>query len=233
MKEHKFEDGIELKQCSKCKQWKSLDNFTNSKKYKDGLNCQCRQCTKQYRDQHKEQRKEYNKKYYKEHIKLIKEHVKAYSEEHSKTPESLIYHLFNNEQSNSKKRNIPYPDYTLAELKAWSFKQDKFWNLYNSWKEHNYNKWYRPSIDRINAKKGYTFSNIHLLNWKENHYKQKIDSQFKAKSVYQLKNNRVIATYPSAVFAAKKLEISYSTIYACCNGKRKTAGGFGWKYTKK
>ena len=96
--------------------------------------------------------------------------------------------------------------------------------------KHNYDSKYKPSIDRINCKKGYTFNNIHFLTWEENHYKQKIDVRFKAKKIYQIKDNKIIAKYPSAKFAADKFGISALTIYRCCNGKQKSAGNYQWKY---
>ena len=39
-----------------------------------------------------------------------------------------------------------------------------------------------------------------------------------------------VATYCSAEFAAKVNNIDESSILKCCNGKRKTAGGYMWEY---
>lgn len=39
-----------------------------------------------------------------------------------------------------------------------------------------------------------------------------------------------IAVFPSGIQAARELKISSSGISACCRGKRKTLGGYKWKY---
>ena len=50
-----------------------------------------------------------------------------------------------------------------------------------------------------------------------------------AKSVYCIELNQV---FESTIFAGKKLDISHSHISMCCKGKRKTCGGYHWKYYK-
>lgn len=39
-----------------------------------------------------------------------------------------------------------------------------------------------------------------------------------------------IAVYPSMIQAARELKLSHSSISECCSGKRKTLGGYMWKY---
>lgn len=53
-----------------------------------------------------------------------------------------------------------------------------------------------------------------------------------SKSVLQIefKTNQIIAEYPSTQEAARKLNMCQSTISECCNGKRKTAYGYKWRY---
>lgn len=58
----------------------------------------------------------------------------------------------------------------------------------------------------------------------------KIVQEKLGKLVAQYKNNTLIAVYPSARNAGKETLISNSSITAVCRGKRKTAGGFKWKY---
>lgn len=53
------------------------------------------------------------------------------------------------------------------------------------------------------------------------------------KKVYQYdKNNNFIKKYNSAEEVFRKLNISSSHIGECCKGKRKTAGGYIWKYER-
>lgn len=41
---HKFDNGVELKQCSKCEEWKTLDKYGKYKVTWDGLNRYCKEC---------------------------------------------------------------------------------------------------------------------------------------------------------------------------------------------
>lgn len=52
------------KQCTKCRQFKSLDEFNKDKYRKDGLRHQCRECDKKYNRIHKIERSERAKEYY-------------------------------------------------------------------------------------------------------------------------------------------------------------------------
>ena len=53
----------EMKQCSKCKMKRTLDNFENENK-----NCNiCLEARRRYRQKHNDKISQYNKEYYKEH----------------------------------------------------------------------------------------------------------------------------------------------------------------------
>lgn len=78
-----------LKQCTKCKQWKTLDCFNKSNKSKDGLKSWCRNCTKadyklhkeqyrQYREKHKDLRNEQHKQWYKANKEHCIDYAKNY-----------------------------------------------------------------------------------------------------------------------------------------------------------
>lgn len=45
-KEHKFIDGVELKHCSDCNEYKALDRYSKNKKKWDGLGTVCKQCSR-------------------------------------------------------------------------------------------------------------------------------------------------------------------------------------------
>ena len=81
----------EMKTCSKCKEYKPLDQFSAHNKKKDGKQANCKECVKEYRvaniDKIKEQAKEYykaNKEYYKANKEYNKECVKEYYKEYHK-----------------------------------------------------------------------------------------------------------------------------------------------------
>lgn len=79
-------------------------------------------------------------------------------------------------------------------------------------------------------------SNNHVenLEWCTQAYNNCYGTRLKklSMSVLQIDINtgRVISDYPSTMEAERQLNISNSNISACCNGKRKTAGGFKWCY---
>ena len=56
-------------------------------------------------------------------------------------------------------------------------------------------------------------------------------SEAHSKKILQLtKSGEFIREWPSAKEAERELGISQSNICGCCNGKRKSAGGYVWKY---
>ena len=75
---HNEEGVLVAKECAKCHEIKSVNEFSRDKNKTDGLSSQCKQCckqrTKQWRENNKEHRKEYDKQYYENN----KEHKKEY-----------------------------------------------------------------------------------------------------------------------------------------------------------
>nr|DAN91928.1 MAG TPA: HNH endonuclease [Caudoviricetes sp.] len=51
--------------------------------------------------------------------------------------------------------------------------------------------------------------------------------EMKRKAIYCVETNKV---YASGVYASENTDILRSNLSNCCNGKRKTAGGYHWKY---
>lgn len=54
-----------------------------------------------------------------------------------------------------------------------------------------------------------------------------------SKAVFQLdENGEIINKWKSAREAERQTGALYQNIYKCCRGKRKTAGGYSWKYAE-
>ena len=74
------------------------------------------------------------------------------------------------------------------------------------------------------------------MTWKENRIKSNEDRKNginnKAnKAVVKMDLNEVeLEVYHSQSYAERETSIRHSGIWAACNGKQKTAGGFKWKY---
>jgi hypothetical protein len=84
--------------------------------------------------------------------------------------------MYSNERSSSKKRGLKGPNYTKAEFKAWVLSQPNFMELYNDWVDSGYDRWYKPSADRIDNMKDYTLSNLQLMTAWENHQKSRMEN---------------------------------------------------------
>ena len=72
---------MDTKKCSKCGEVKPIGDFCKCKRYKDGHQCACKECAKQYYEENKERITEWHKLYYEENNKTIAEQHKQYYEE--------------------------------------------------------------------------------------------------------------------------------------------------------
>lgn len=85
------------------------------------------------------------------------------------TPRGWCKTTFNTMRANSKRRNMPGPDFTYQEFANFIEQQPHFYMLFDNWKKSDFDRWYRPSLDRIDNNKRYSFDNVRLVTWKENH----------------------------------------------------------------
>ena len=58
---HRHQNGIEVKRCSSCTEWKHLDQYTIKTSRPDGLCDKCKSCWTQYRKERADKDKEYRK----------------------------------------------------------------------------------------------------------------------------------------------------------------------------
>ena len=108
--------------------------------------------------------------------------------------------------------------------------------LHRNWVKSDYDSDLKPSIDRINHKKRYSLNNIQVMTWRENFEKgiAESDSSVKRKKVEQLTLKGVyIKTFASIKTAQKSLKLMKADtgISQVCNGRRKSCGGFKWKFS--
>lgn len=108
----------------------------------------------------------------------------------------------------------------------------KFNRLYNEWVVSDYNKQFKPSIDRINHKKVYTKNNIQWLTWAENRYKQSMERRARKGEVAQFLGDKVVKIFPSQRKAVMETSLSQSQMSKVLNGKGLTCGGYDWRYVK-
>ena len=104
------------KKCTKCKEVKSLDEFTNFKKGKHGKAYQCKSCFKEY---YKKNQKEYYKKnkekfsqhakeYYKKNKEKILLQKKEYNKKNKEKNNKYNKEYYKNNKEKEKKRRVLY-----------------------------------------------------------------------------------------------------------------------------
>ena len=147
--------------------------------------------------------------------------------------------IYNAQKQNSKRRGHTNPAYSLSELRQWLYSQPLFHVMYDNWKRLDYQKAYKPSVDRIDDSIGYTMANIQLMTWDENlkkHKKQLMQGEAITTHVpvYQLDlEGNIVGEFYSINEASRVTGAGRGNIFMCCNGKRKKSGGFGWKHKNK
>ncbi len=157
---------------------------------------------------------------------------------YGKTIAGLVTSIYHNQLKRSKKRGHKAPDYTAQELREWLSLNGKFEELYTAWVESNYEKNLSPSLNRLDDSKGYSFSNMEVVTWKENNEKAHLDHKsgilnYDCKAVEQYdKSGKYIATHHSTREAARATGALNHHISAVCKGKNNSAGGFKWLYAE-
>ena len=121
-------------------------------------------------------------------------------------------------------------EFSLQELHDRFLQDDKFDRIFQEWVKKWYQKQFIPSIDRINCKKWYTMSNIQILSWAENRFKQIMERRVRKWPVLQMMWDDIIKRYASQREALKITGLSQSNMSTVLNWKRKTCGGYWWKF---
>jgi hypothetical protein len=199
-----------MKVCNKCNIEREVEEFRIRKlRGKDFRNGTCKKCEIAY-----------TREYYKKNKKTLKFVV------------SVMYQA---QIANSIKRGHNPPEYTQDELYQWVKKQKNLEELMKNWKNSGYRKNFKPSCDRIDDYKGYSFDNIRLVttefNIKRGHIDRKngINNKINIKISQFTKDNILVKTYESSMIAFRETGINPSNIRQCARGLRKTAGGYIWK----
>ncbi len=149
------------------------------------------------------------------------------------TKQGVIVAIYRDQIKNSKRRGHQPPTYTKEELTEWLYSQPKFHRIYDNWKRLDFQKDYRPSIDRKENDIGYTMANIQIMTWKENDKKERIKGKKTAGSIaicqYSL-DSKFIKGFISAAAAAISTGIGKTSINNNLRNKSTHAGGFLWEY---
>tara|TARA_R110002126_G_scaffold144897_3_gene290927 strand:- start:947 stop:1435 length:489 start_codon:yes stop_codon:yes gene_type:complete len=132
--------------------------------------------------------------------------------------------IYKTQRKGSIKRGHEPPGYTLGELREWLRLQPNFDKLLIRWQETQ-DKWDRPSIDRLDSSRGYTFDNIQVLSFRDHMDK---DCPKRPINQYDIDMN-LIKEWPSGL-AATRAGYNGATGVANFNKYCKTSGGFIWRW---
>lgn len=202
-----------MKECFKCKETKNLSEFYKHKEMNDGYLGKCKECSKKDSNNNEKNNSKSELSY-------------------DKTEKGVIRVIYKSQILHSKRRGYGNPEYTKKELSDWLY-DNGFKELYEIWKKNNYDKKLKPSCDRQNDFKKYSFDNIKLTTWDNNKKNQITDiymgrstSGQRCKKLLQLDSNKnLIAEYVS--ISSAKRSMKYSMDRSIKSG-RKDYNGFYW-----
>lgn len=163
-----------------------------------------------------------------------KECNKVVCKERRQGKQGLFDLIYRGQITSSKQRGHSLPDYSKDELIQWIENQSNFLVLYENWISSGYNRWLKPSIDRLEENLPYSFANIRLITWEENAeaYKQKKVTLGigDCKAVNQYLDGILMNTFHSLHEAERQTGAAAGNILRCCRGEYKTSKGYVWRY---
>lgn len=197
-----------MKKCIRCNLEFSLDGFYKHNGMSEGRLNVCKDC--------------------------IKKTSKKNEGRYNNTEKGVIRIIYKTQKRANKLRGFGDMPYTKTEFKEWLYKNN-FKHLYDKWVLSDYEKYKKPSVDRIDDFKGYYFDNIVLGTWRDNKDHQIKDimngtgtSGRRCKPVNKISNEgKVIATYVS--YNAAKRDVGYNLERQLKKGI-KCRNNFYWSY---
>ncbi len=194
------------KTCSKCGAEKPLAEFETHVQCRDGHRPECKACSK---------------------IQQL-----AYRQSFA----GWLSKTYSHQKENSKKRGHTMPAYSKKELGDWVKDQYLFDVLFFDWELADYDKWLRPSVDRLDDYLPYSFNNIQLITWKENDDKCKRDrvegvNTKNANTVLKIdvESTEVVSVYYSTHAASRATGYNSGYIGQLCR-ENSIGHGFRWAY---
>jgi len=144
--------------------------------------------------------------------------------------------MYSHQKQSSKRRGHQEPLYSLRELEVFLLNSEEYIKLHAQWADSGYMKGLKPSCDRLDDYKPYSFDNIRVVTWDENNRKYQSDrvvgvNNKQNMAVVSLDSNNIFVTeYFSIRQAARMINVPAANIQRCCVVKHRRAKGFFWRY---
>jgi len=216
-----------FKQCTSCGKVLPLSGFYKNTKGAGSVTAKCIDCFKIHRQSWKSSRTSKPSTPRPSQPTLCK--WNAYK---------LTTSILDKQKFTSKRRGYAPPAYTVQELHNWIIAQPNFNSLYQAWVASNYDRWSKPSIDRINDYVSYTFSNIQLTTAKLNVYRSHTDKYFGintkvSHAVDQFDMDGLFIKRHHSISSAGRAmgKNNGNGISRACNNQTTQAYGYRWKYS--
>lgn len=146
------------------------------------------------------------------------------------TWKGLTLDLYGKMWGRSERKGFGELSFSMQEFRVWF--EDVGCLAYNTWVMSSWKKGMRPSVDRLDCLKGYSFDNMQVITAKENRTKGDAEKLVLwGKRVQQITlESSVVRTYDSVKEASRRTGINKNNISSCCNKNRNHAGGYKWSY---
>lgn len=145
------------------------------------------------------------------------------------TIRGLIAKDYYSQVLSSIRRKHPDPAYSKKELIARYENDPLMLILFEKWVASGRDRGIRPSFDRIDNTKGYSFENIRLVTWRENHQKQ-VETLEMPVAIF--KNGSLFGIYPSINDAGRASKIGASFVGRMVKHGMNSRDGYSAVYVK-
>jgi hypothetical protein len=159
-----------MKKCNKCLEFKELDDFYKSGKYKDKIYYRsiCKKCVNKdrntynikYRKEHRDELNAWKRKWYHNRMQTTEIAEDINNKQRIRYPRYLIKRLYRNAKVRADKKNIPF-NIELSDIVVPDICPILEIPLFTGSK-YNYNN--SPSLDRVDNTKGYIKGNVQVIS---------------------------------------------------------------------